>query len=203
MSETSTFQYTTIQSEAVAEYKDKGSKFLAYAFPISSVEAFKEKLADIKKMHPKANHHCFAYRLGTDENNFRASDAGEPSGTAGRPILGQIDSKEYTNTLIIVVRYFGGTLLGVPGLINAYKTASALVLQLVPPIKMNIKTKINFDFDYTKMGDVMRFVKQFDGNIIAQEMQLFCNITCEIPLAKKNEAKEVLKDFYGIEFKWL
>src|SRR6266480_952803 len=126
--------YSTIEKPALAEFKDRGSKFIAYAFPISSVEAFKEKLNAIKKDHPKATHHCFAYRLGLDKNNFRLSDAGEPSGTAGKPILGQIDSRNLTNTLVIVVRYFGGTLLGVPGLINAYKSAAALALQLTPVV---------------------------------------------------------------------
>jgi putative IMPACT (imprinted ancient) family translation regulator len=104
--------FNTIDKPSSAEFKDRGSKFIAYAFPISSVEDFKLKLNDIKKEHPKATHHCFAYRLGTDGNNFRVSDDGEPSGSAGRPILGQIDSKQLTNTLVIVVRYFGGTLLG-------------------------------------------------------------------------------------------
>ena len=121
--------YNTIEKPATAEFKDRGSKFLAYVYPVQLIEEFKIRLADLKKEHPKAVHHCFAYRLGTDKNNFRVSDDGEPSGTAGRPILGQIDSKELTNVVIIVVRYFGGTLLGVPGLINAYKTSASMVLQ--------------------------------------------------------------------------
>lgn len=110
--------YYTIQDSATAEFRDRGSKFLAYAYPIGSVDDFKEKLQSLKALHPKAVHHCFAYRLGTAGTHFRASDDGEPSGTAGRPILGQIDSKELCNVLVVVVRYFGGTLLGVPGLIN-------------------------------------------------------------------------------------
>ncbi|HEY8971071.1 MAG TPA: YigZ family protein, partial [Puia sp.] len=113
--------YYTIEKEATAEFKDRGSKFIGYAIPVSSVDEFKEKLNEVKKLHPKATHHCFAYRLGLDGNVFRVSDDGEPSGSAGRPILGQIDSKELVNVLVVVVRYFGGTLLGVPGLINAYK----------------------------------------------------------------------------------
>jgi hypothetical protein len=121
--------YYTIEKPSLAEFKDKASKFIAYAFPIANSNEFKEKLAIVKKEHPKATHHCFAYRIGLGGNNLPAgqagsgSDDGEPAGTAGRPILGQIDRKELTNILIIVVRYFGGTLLGVPGLINAYKTA--------------------------------------------------------------------------------
>ena len=111
--------YHTIEKPSVAEFKDRGSKFIAYAYPIADANDFKEKLTAIKKEHPKATHHCFAYRLGLDGTIFRVSDDGEPSGTAGRPILGQIDSKQLTDSLIIVVRYFGGELLGVPGLINA------------------------------------------------------------------------------------
>ncbi|HPG12861.1 MAG TPA: YigZ family protein [Chitinophagaceae bacterium] len=118
-------EFLTIEKSTTAEYKDRGSKFLAYAWPINDKDSFKEHLAAVKKEQPKASHHCFAYRIGTDGNNYRVSDDGEPSGTAGRPILGQIDSKELTNVLIIVVRYFGGTLLGVPGLIQAYKSAAA------------------------------------------------------------------------------
>src|SRR5690349_11582622 len=118
--------YNTIERPAVAELKERGSRFIAYAYPVSTVEAVKKQLESLKKEHPKANHHCFAYRLGLDNNVFRVSDDGEPSGTAGKPILGQIDSKQLTDTLIIVVRYFGGTLLGVPGLIHAYKSAAVM-----------------------------------------------------------------------------
>ncbi|HSN09075.1 MAG TPA: YigZ family protein, partial [Hanamia sp.] len=105
--------YFTIETTAVAEFKDRGSKFLAYSFPVKNINDFKKHLQNLKKEHPKAVHHCFAYRIGTDGNVFRTSDDGEPSGTAGKPILGQIDSKNLTDILIVVVRYFGGTLLGV------------------------------------------------------------------------------------------
>ena len=111
--------YKTIDQPAVAEYKDRGSKFLAFANPIVTADDFKKQLFLLKKEHPKAAHHCFAYRIGTDGNSFRVSDDGEPSGSAGKPMLGQIDSQEVTNIAVIVVRYFGGSLLGVPGLINA------------------------------------------------------------------------------------
>src|SRR5215216_7067867 len=118
--------YNTIEKPSFAEFKDRGSRFLAYAFPVQSADNFKKKLKAIKEEHSKAAHHCFAYRIGIDGNNFRAGDDGEPSGSAGRPILGQIDSKELTNIAIVVVRYFGGTLLGVPGLINAYRTSASM-----------------------------------------------------------------------------
>src|SRR5690606_2431913 len=117
-----------------AEFKDRGSKFLAYAFPINDEQELKGKLKELKALHPKAGHHCYAYRLGLDGNQYRANDDGEPSGSAGKPILGQIDSAGVTNVLVVVVRYFGGTLLGVPGLINAYKTATAEALSHVAKI---------------------------------------------------------------------
>ena len=165
--------YFTISKPAVAEFKDRGSKFLACAYPIATADDFKKLLQQSKKEHPKAAHHCFAYRLGTDENVFRISDDGEPSGTAGRPILGQIDSKQLTDVLVIVVRYFGGTLLGVPGLINAYKTATSLALQVTPVIQKQVELNYAIEFDYTQMNEVMMVMKQYNCTVISQEIQLF------------------------------
>src|SRR4026207_877348 len=173
--------YQTVEKESVAEFKDRGSRFLAYAFPISSADDFKKRLKELKEEHPKAVHHCFAYRIGTDGNNFRSSDDGEPSGSAGRPILGQIDSKELVNVAVIVVRYFGGTLLGVPGLINAYKTAASFALQLNPIIKRPVLINYRLQFDYTILNDVMRIIKKNDCVILRQELQLFCMIEASIP----------------------
>ncbi|HEY8387462.1 MAG TPA: YigZ family protein [Parasegetibacter sp.] len=186
--------YYTVEQTSVAEFKDRGSRFLAYLFPISDTDDFKNKLQELKKEHPKAVHHCFAYRLGVDGNNFRVSDDGEPSGSAGRPILGQIDSKNLTNVLIVVVRYFGGTLLGVPGLINAYKTASALALQIVPIVQKPVEVKYSVQFDYNRMNDVMQIVKQFGCTVYSQEMQLFCNLTIGIPKNRLDEIIYKLKD---------
>lgn len=191
--------YKTIEKSSVAEYKDRGSKFIAYAFPIRNINEFKEKLAAIKKEHPKATHHCFAYRTGTDGNNFRVGDDGEPSGTAGRPILGQIDSKQLTNTLIIVVRYFGGTLLGVPGLVNAYKSAASLALQVIPAVQKPILVNYQLQFDYTQMNDVMKIIKQFDCIVLQQEMQLFCIMIIDIPVKKIEEILVKLKELKGVE----
>lgn len=181
--------YHTIEKPSVAEFKDKGSKFIAYAFPVTDVIDVKGKLAAIKKEHPKATHHCFAYRIGLDGNIFRVNDDGEPSGSAGRPILGQIDSKQLTNVLIIVVRYFGGTLLGVPGLINAYRSAAALALQVTPIVQKPVLINYRLQFDYTQMNEIMKIVKQFDCVVLKQETQLFCLL--EIGIAK-NKLDEVL-----------
>ena len=181
--------YNTIAQPSTAEFKDRGSKFIAFAFPIETADDFKQQLQSLKKEHPKAVHHCFAYRIGTYGNNFRSSDDGEPSGTAGKPILGQIDSKELTNMAVIVVRYWGGTLLGVPGLINAYKTAASLALQVTPIMQKQVEIKYSIEFDYTRMNEVMMILKQFNCTVITQEMQLFCIITAGIA---KNRIAEVL-----------
>ena len=181
--------YNTIAQTSTAEFKDRGSKFIAFAFPIETADDFKQQLQILKKEHPKAVHHCFAYRIGTDGNNFRSSDDGEPSGTAGKPILGQIDSKELTNAAIVVVRYWGGTLLGVPGLINAYKNAAAMALQVTPIIEKQVELKYSIEFDYTQMNDVMMILKQYNCSIIAQQMQLFCLIRTGIP---KNRLQDTL-----------
>jgi uncharacterized YigZ family protein len=193
--------YFTIERTATAEFKDRGSKFLAYAWPVKTVEQVKECLAEVKKEHPKATHHCFAYRLGTDGMQFRASDDGEPSGTAGKPILGQIDSKQLTDTFVVVVRYFGGTLLGAPGLINAYKSAAAMVLQLIPAVQKNVEVKYNLNFDYTIMNEVMMVVKQQNCTVYSQELQLFCNMQVGVPKAVQELALLKFKDILGLEIK--
>jgi uncharacterized YigZ family protein len=185
--------YQTIEKACFAEYKDRGSKFIAYANPVQTTEECKLCLQQLKKEHPKAVHHCFAYRLGWDGNQFRVSDDGEPSGTAGRPILGQIDSKQLTNITVIVVRYFGGTLLGVPGLINAYKSATAMALQLVPIVQKPIEVLYELHFDYTLMNEVMMVIKQSGCNVAAQEMQLFCLLKIGIPKARLTEVLYKLK----------
>lgn len=191
--------FYTIDKESVAEYKDRGSRFIAYAFPIRSVEEFKERLGQLKDEHPKAVHHCFAYRLGTDGNQFRASDDGEPSGSAGRPILGQIDSRELVDVAVVVVRYFGGTLLGVPGLINAYKNCTALALQTVPLVQRPVVLPYRLQFDYTLMNPVMTLLKQCGCQVVKNEIQLFCLMEVNIPRNRENELLYKLKDLYRVE----
>lgn len=174
--------YYTIEKTASAEFNDRGSRFLAFAVPLASKDDFKKQMSLVKAAHPKATHYCFAYRIGLDGNNFRSGDDGEPAGTAGKPILGQIDSKELTNTLIVVVRYFGGSLLGVPGLINAYKTAASLVLQTIPVVQKQVEINYRLTFDYTLINDMMQVVKQYNCSIIRQDMQLFCSMEIGIPV---------------------
>ncbi len=190
--------YNTISQLSAAEFKDRGSKFIAFAFPIETADDFKQQLQKLKKEHPKAVHHCFAYRIGTDGNNFRSSDDGEPTGTAGKPILGQIDSKQLTNIAVIVVRYWGGTLLGVPGLINAYKVSAAMALQVTPIVQKQVELPYSIEFDYTQMNEVMMILKQFNCNMLVQEMQLFCMIKTGIPQNRLDEVLYRLNDLQHV-----
>lgn len=161
--------YRTIRAESTAEFRDKGSKFLAYAYPVESEEDIENNLAKVRKLHQKARHHCYAWRLGTDGNAFRANDDGEPSGTAGRPILGQIDSFGLTNVLVIVVRYFGGTLLGTSGLINAYKSAAAAALDNSDRYERVLEDVYRLTFDYSNLPQVMTAVSKLNLNIVQQD----------------------------------
>jgi uncharacterized YigZ family protein len=184
--------YTTIAGDSVAEYKDRESRFIGYAIPLDKVEDFRGKLNAVKKEHPKASHYCFAYRIGNDRNLFRVSDDGEPSGSAGRPILGQIDSKGLTNVLVIVVRYFGGTLLGVRGLINAYKSAALLAIEAGVTIVVPVRITCLISFNYTQLNDVLHQVRIFDCKMISQDLQLFCTMTVAVPLSAKDSFFEKL-----------
>lgn len=193
--------YYTIEKKSVAEFKDRGSKFLAYAFPVKNTDQVKECLQEVKKEHPKATHHCYAYRLGTDGTQFRAVDDGEPAGSAGKPILGQIDSKQLTDVLVVVVRYFGGTLLGVPGLINAYKMSGAMSLQLIPAVQKNVEARFLLIFDYTILNEVMMVVKQNNCTVHKQDIQLFCSMEIGIPKASLDLTLLRLRDIYNLEIK--
>ena len=191
--------YFTIEKSSRAEFKDRGSRFIAYAFPVRDMMAFKKRLVEIKKEHGRATHYCFAYRIGIGGDNFRVSDDGEPAGTAGKPILGQIDSRALVNTAIIVVRYFGGTLLGVPGLINAYKTVSAYSLQLTPVIQKQIELIHIVEFNYTKTNEVMVVIKRFNCSVLQKDMELFCKFKIGIPGSSITEALHNFNEIAGIE----
>jgi uncharacterized YigZ family protein len=195
------YKYRTIAGQATAEFKDRGSKFLVYAYPVQTAADVKEKIQLLKKEHPKAAHHCFAYRLGTEGNQFRASDDGEPSGSAGRPILGQVDSVGLTNVLVVIVRYFGGTLLGVPGLINAYKTATADALTNVPVIEKWIEDIVEIQFDYPVMNEVLYLLKQAEATIYRQELQLFCIVKAGIPRRHSAQYLQKLSEIRGVTVK--
>ena len=158
--------YLTIEKYTEGIYKEKGSKFLAFAYPVTTQDEIKQILADLRKKYYDATHHCYAYILGFDKEEFRMNDDGEPSGTAGRPILNALLSKDVTNILVVVVRYFGGTLLGVPGLINAYKTATQEALANALIVEKTVNDVYQIDFEYLVMNDVMRIIKDENIRII-------------------------------------
>ncbi len=165
---TVTDAYHTIAAPGTGEFKDRGSKFIAYAWPVRSEAQALEYLEGLRKEHFKARHHCFAWRFEPDGARFRSNDDGEPSGTAGRPILGQIDSFSLTYVVVVVVRYFGGTLLGTSGLINAYREAAAEALRNATIIECLVKDFYTLDFDYALMSDVMNAVKKLDLEVLRQ-----------------------------------
>jgi uncharacterized YigZ family protein len=186
-----TFQ--TIASTAEGEFKDRGSKFLAYAYPVANTEDVQSCLLEVRKLHPKARHHCYAYRLGQDQYNFRANDDGEPSGTAGRPILGQIDSAGVTNTLVVIVRYFGGTLLGASGLINAYKKSTAEALAAAEIIEKVLCDIYTISFSYEHMSSVMNVVSNPPFEIIEQRFTVSAELDVAIRQSEVEDALVQLK----------
>jgi uncharacterized YigZ family protein len=174
--------YLTISSSSEALYKDKGSKFYAFAYPVQTIEQIKDILAEKRKEYYDARHVCYAYMLGYERNQFRANDDGEPSGTAGRPILGQINSSNLTDILIVVVRYFGGTLLGTSGLIQAYKTSAAEAISTATIEKRIVEKTFVSKFGYQDLNAVMRIMKDFDLTIINQIQEMDCTLYFRIRL---------------------
>ena len=180
--------YLTIDGNAEAIFKEKSSKFLCYAFHVESEEEIAACLEPLRKRYYDATHHCYAWRLGPFGERFRANDDGEPSSTAGKPILGQLLSREVTNCLIVVVRYFGGTKLGVPGLIAAYKESAAIVLDAANIVERTVDTHIKVDFSYIVMNDIMRIIKEEQPTI---DEQIFDNL-CTIKLSIRNSKADIL-----------
>lgn len=178
----------------MASFKDKGSKFETYAYPIQRIEDVKKYLEEIKALHPKATHHCYAYRLGMDKQfNYRANDDGEPSGSAGRPILGQIDSFGLTNVLIIVVRYYGGTNLGIPGLIHAYKTSAKEALSVAKMIEKAILVEYKIECSFELMPELMNYLKKNQAVFLEQTMTDKLLIRFEIEKIKEADMYEKWK----------
>lgn len=172
--------YLTISSDSQGLFKDRGSRFIALTFPVSSESEIKEILARLRKEYHDARHHCFAWRLGSDMDRYRFNDDGEPSGSAGRPIFGQIQSKELTNILVVVIRYFGGTLLGVGGLIKAYRNATADALDQASIIEKRVEKQIQLDFPYEAMNAVMSIAKEFDLKQEHHQFDLKCALTLRV-----------------------
>jgi uncharacterized YigZ family protein len=175
-----TDSYLTVKQPAQGLFKDKGSKFIGYIFPLQSVEDVKGILAELKAEHPKARHVCWALRLSTDRSVFRVNDDGEPSGTAGKPILNTLLSANLTQVCVAVVRYFGGTLLGVPGLIHAYKEASLAAIKEAEIIEKTIKDRYQIHVPYTQLNQVMKILKDENITILAQDLDTECSLIIEI-----------------------
>jgi uncharacterized YigZ family protein len=188
--------YLTIEKSAEGDFRDRGSKFLSFAYPINSEVDIKPILAQLKTEHPKANHHCWAMRLGTDRSVFRINDDGEPSGTAGRPILNVLLSKNITNVIVIVVRYFGGTLLGVPGLINAYRTAAEEALNTANVVEKTINDIYTIGFEYQYMNEVMRIIKDDNLTVLSQQFDNACSVKISI---RKMQVNRSISKFEKVE----
>lgn len=188
--------YLTIAEPAEAIYKERSSKFLTYAYPVESEDEIKILLDALRKEYYDATHHCYAYRLGAHGETFRANDDGEPSGTAGKPILGQLLSANLTNCLVVVVRYFGGTKLGVSGLIQAYKESTAEVIAVSKIIEKTVDRIIKIDFDYISMNGVMRIIKEMNPRIDEQVFDNICTMHLRI---RESEADQLLAKLSKVE----
>jgi uncharacterized YigZ family protein len=195
--------YLTIANPCEGLYKDKGSKFIAYAYPVTSEEQIKNHLTDLRKEHYSARHHCYAFRLGADKLNYRANDDGEPKYSAGKPILGQIQSKDLTNVLIVVVRYFGGTLLGISGLINAYKQAAADALAHAEVVEKIIKELYEITFDYLQMNEVMKLLKDEELEQVSQNFNLNCKLIFTVRKNNSARIQELFSKISNLEIKFL
>jgi uncharacterized YigZ family protein len=195
--------YKEVKSHTTGIYKEKGSKFIAYSYPVYSEQEVKERLEEVKKIEHSARHHCYAYIINPDKSLQRANDDGEPSSTAGKPILGQIQSNDLTNILIIVVRYFGGVKLGVPGLIRSYKTAALDAISQGVFITKTIKDQYKVSFKYPLMNDVMRLIKEHNLEVINTDFQIDCNLIFAVPKSKANNVVETFKKNHELKIKYL
>lgn len=195
--------YVTINNPTEGLFKNKGSKFLSYIFPLATEDDIKKHLAYLRKLHPNARHHCYAFRIGFNNHLYRANDDGEPNNTAGKPILGQIQSKELTNVLVVVVRYFGGTLLGVSGLINAYKLAAADAITNATLIEKTINEIYQLTFEYSQMNNVMAIIKGEKLDVRSQNFEPSPYLLFSV--RKSNSAKVInmLNKISNLEIKFI
>jgi uncharacterized YigZ family protein len=181
------FSYTTIGGPSEGLYRDKGSKFLAFAYPVESEDAIRGQLEWLRRKYFDARHHCFAWMLGADKKLFRAFDDGEPNHSAGDPILGQIRSRDVTNVLVVVVRYFGGVKLGVGGLVTAYRTAAEEALRKATLVEVEVKFTLSIDFPYVSTPEVMKLIKDFNLDVLHQEFLASCRMELRAPLRDKQK----------------
>ena len=185
--------YRTIEKQTEGLYKEKGSRFIAFAYPVTTEDEIRAIVAGLKEKYYDARHHCYAWRLGAAKLLFRTNDDGEPSSTAGKPILGQIQSNDLTNILIVVIRYFGGIKLGVPGLINAYREAAADALQQAVIIEKTVDEQFRIRFSYLVMNDVMKIIKEESPEVLDRHFDLDCEMLLSIRQSDLQSLKESLK----------
>ena len=195
--------FKTISKPSEGLFKDKGSKFMSFAFPVESEDEIRNIIQVLRKAHHSARHHCYAWRLGYDKSVFRANDDGEPSSTAGKPILGQIQSFDLTNILIVVVRYFGGALLGVSGLINAYRNAASDAILQAEIIEKLVEKQLLIEFDYSVLNEVMKIFKEEKLTQNEPQFDLSCQIKTQIRLNDLDRIEEGLKKVEGLKISYL
>jgi uncharacterized YigZ family protein len=195
-----TDQYKTIRSSSKGLYKDKGSRFLSFAFPVATIEEISPIIDGIRREYHDARHHCYAYMIGSERNSWRTNDDGEPSGTAGRPILGQINSYGLTNILIIVSRYFGGTLLGVSGLIQAYKTAACDAICNAEIIERTLHDYFLLTFPYSAMNDIMKILKEENAGQSDQNFELECSLIADFRSSDKEKILNRITRIDGVSY---
>jgi len=195
--------YQTIAGRSQGTFRDKASKFIGIALPVTKEEDVKNQLGIIRREYHDANHHCYAYRLGFDKSEYRFNDDGEPSGSAGKPIYGQILSKDLTNILIVVIRYFGGTKLGIPGLINAYRTAAREALDQASILIKTVNELYEIKYEYPLMNDVMRILKEENLDIVSQEFETSCILRFLVRKSTGNRVYSKFQRMNGVSISFL
>ncbi|HAI80154.1 MAG TPA: hypothetical protein DCL65_03865 [Chryseobacterium sp.] len=197
------FSFNTIKSPVEnILLKEKGSKFIGFAFPVDDEAELKKSLEKIREEHPKATHHCYAYRLGIKGENYRANDDGEPSGSAGLPIYNQLLAHEITNVLVIVVRYYGGTKLGVSGLVKTYKESAKITLEEAEIVKKELESEIEISFGFSQQNQIFTLLSKFDGRILDFLSDEKCIITAKIKTSIKENISEQLSEMQNISFRF-
>ena len=198
------FSFNTIKS-AIENVllKEKGSKFLSFAFPLNDENDIKKYLYKIREEHPKATHHCYAFRYGINGENYRANDDGEPSGSAGLPIYNQLLAHNLTNILVVIIRYYGGTKLGVSGLVKTYKESAKLTLEHAEIITKELETQLEIEFKFSQQNIIFSLLNKFDAKVLNFDAQENCKITAQLKLSEKEKISEQLSEMYEVKFEFI
>lgn len=198
------YNFTTIKSEVKdILLKEKGSKFIGFAFPINNEKELKTALDNLREKHPKATHHCYAFRIGLNGENYRANDDGEPSGSAGLPIYNQLLANNLTNILVVIIRYYGGTKLGVSGLVKAYKESTKHTLEHTEIITKELETELEIEFKFSQQNVIFSLLNKYDAKVVNFDAQENCKITAQLKLSEKEKISEQLSEMYDVKFKFI